>query len=61
MACDDKALKFFSKEFFKIFEIAIWVTFTPIPYKLHTVKADTNEQVLLKGLAHNDSKAIESI
>ena len=29
--------------------------------KTRKLKSDTNEQLLLKGLAHNDSKAIESI
>lgn len=40
----------------------IWVTFTPLKVlKAQIVKADTNEQALLKGLALNDSKAIETI
>ena len=36
--------------------------FYPDPVLKHTqVKSETNEQLLLKGLAHNDSKAIELI
>lgn len=39
-----------------------WVTFTPYTVlNVQIVKADTNEQALLKGLALNDSKAIETI
>jgi len=39
-----------------------WVTFaTPSVLKAQIVKGDTNEQALLKGLANNESKAIETI
>ncbi len=46
----------------KIFLGLFWVTFAlPNVLKVQKVKADTNEQALLKGLANNDSKAIETI
>ncbi|MFW2475603.1 MAG: RNA polymerase sigma factor, partial [Sediminibacterium sp.] len=49
---------FFQKKVFAVF----WVTFTDLNVlKEHLVKADTNEQALLKGLANNDSRAIETI
>ncbi len=35
--------------------------YPPHRIKRSTVKADTNEQVLLKGLANNDSRAVETI
>ncbi len=35
--------------------------YSPYRIKSKTVKADTNEQALLKGLANNDSRAIETI
>lgn len=35
--------------------------YPPYRIKSKTVKADTNEQALLKGLANNDSRAIETI
>lgn len=39
-----------------------WVTFKPVTVlKKQIVKGDTNEQALLKGLAHNDSKSVEII
>lgn len=39
-----------------------WVTFTPKSVlKVQPVKAELNEQALLKGLAENDTKAIETI
>ncbi len=48
--------------FFKKFLGVLWVTFnTSRVLKSQIVKGDTNEQALLKGLANNDSKAIETI
>lgn len=48
--------------FQKIILALFWVTFTPSTVlKGQIVKADTNEQALLKGLALNDSRAIETI
>jgi len=48
--------------FFKIILGLFWVTFIPFRVlKAQIVKADTTEQALLKGLALNDSKAIETI
>lgn len=48
--------------FKKIILGLFWVTFDPsLVLKGQIVKADTNEQALLKGLALNDSKAIETI
>ena len=39
-----------------------WVTFSPLRVlKPDNVKAESNEQVLLKGLANNDTKAIDTI
>lgn len=39
-----------------------WVTFTPLHVlNILIVKAEFNEQALLKGLANNDSKSIEAI
>lgn len=48
--------------FKKIILGLFWVTFDPSPVlNVQIVKADTNEQALLKGLALNDSKAVETI
>ncbi len=42
--------------------VGFWVTFIPLTVlNEQIVKGDTNEQVLLIGLANNDSKAIETI
>src|SRR3954451_5131233 len=46
-----------------IFLHSIWVTFrAAMVLKMHLgVKPETNEQLLLRGLANNDTKAIETI
>ena len=42
--------------------VPFWVTFIVQPVlNTQIVKGDTNEQALLKGLAENDSRAIETI
>jgi len=51
------------KNFLKIFLLPFWVTFTPhlILKVVFKVRSDSNEQLLLKGLANNDAKAIDTI